>query len=145
VLSSRGKSKQFGSPPYEEVEHTADWALRARGRTLDELFANAARGMMEMQQSKAQTGEVMERELVIEGADREGLLVNWLNELLYLQERGEAYSEFHVVEISPVRLKAQLRGRKQQKGNRSIKAVTFHGLELKEASGIWEATVVMDV
>ena len=27
------------------VEHTADWALRVRGRDLAELFANAAEGM----------------------------------------------------------------------------------------------------
>jgi hypothetical protein len=30
---------------FEEVEHTADWALRVRGRDLRELLVNAARGM----------------------------------------------------------------------------------------------------
>src|SRR5438876_10903097 len=33
-------------PPFEVVEHTADVVLVAHGRTLEELFANAARGMM---------------------------------------------------------------------------------------------------
>jgi SHS2 domain-containing protein len=30
---------------FEEVEHTADWALRVRGHDLRELLMNAARGM----------------------------------------------------------------------------------------------------
>ena len=29
----------------EEIEHTADLAIRVRGRDLSQLFANAARGM----------------------------------------------------------------------------------------------------
>ena len=35
-------------PPWEEVEHTADVALLVRGVTLAELFANAARGMLNL-------------------------------------------------------------------------------------------------
>jgi SHS2 domain-containing protein len=33
------------SDAFEEIEHTADWALRIRGRDLRELLINAARGM----------------------------------------------------------------------------------------------------
>src|SRR5437667_4901115 len=33
-------------PPFEVVEHTADVGLVAHGRSLEELLANAARGMM---------------------------------------------------------------------------------------------------
>ncbi|MGH9785587.1 MAG: archease, partial [Terriglobia bacterium] len=33
-------------PPYEILEHTADVGLKAYGRTLPELFVNAAVGMI---------------------------------------------------------------------------------------------------
>ena len=33
-------------PPYEILEHTADVGIKAYGRTLPELFVNAARGMI---------------------------------------------------------------------------------------------------
>ena len=47
----------------------------------------------------------VEREVEVQGFDRETLLVNWLNELLYLQEKhGESYSEFNIGEISEKRL-----------------------------------------
>jgi len=43
------------------------------------------------------------------GFDRETLLVNWLNEILYLQEtRDEGITDSEILEISDVHLKARL-------------------------------------
>lgn len=130
----------------EEVEHTADWAFRARGADLQQLFASAARAMFDLQARGHLTGAgAVEREVEVQGFDRETLLVNWLNELLYLQERhGETYSEFNIGEISEKPLQAHIRGRRSPGATRMIKAVTFHGLEIKRAAEGWEATVVVD-
>jgi SHS2 domain-containing protein len=132
---------------FEEVEHTADWAFRARGADLPQLFASAARAMFELQARQLLPGgEVVEREVEVQGFDRETLLVNWLNELLYLQEKhGETYNEFNIGEISETRLRARIRGRRSPSATRMIKAVTFHGLEIKPTAEGWEATVVVDV
>jgi SHS2 domain-containing protein len=131
---------------FEEVEHTADWAFRARGADLQQLFASAARAMFELQaRGQLPAAEAVERDVEVQGFDRETLLVNWLNELLYLQEKhGETYSEFNIGEISETRLRARIRGRRSPAA-RMIKAVTFHGLEIKRTLDGWEATVVVDV
>lgn|SRR5512146_386766 len=133
---------------FEEVEHTADWAFRARGATPAELFENAARAMFALQAGGPwpARAEGEARSVEVQGFDRETLLVNWLNELLYLQEkRGETYGDFKVQAISETRLRAQVRGRPGQNAARMIKAVTFHGLEIKRTPDGWEATVVVDV
>ena len=130
---------------FEEIEHTADLAFRAYGRDPAELFANAARGMFALQGvgTPAPGGE---RRVEVEGVDRESLLVNWLNELLYLQERhGEVYSEFDIEEISETGLRARVRGGAQAEARRRIKAVTFHDLEVKRTPQGWQATLVLDV
>jgi SHS2 domain-containing protein len=90
--------------------------------------------------------EAVERQVEVRGFDPESLLVNWLNELLYLQEKyGEIYCKFDVQEISDTQLRARLRGQRSPVAMRMIKAVTFHGLEIKKAPEGWEAMVVVDV
>jgi protein archease len=132
---------------FEEVEHTADWAFRVRGADLTQLFASAARAMFDLQaRDQLPAVEEIERDVEVQGFDRESLLVNWLNELLYLQEKhGETYSEFKVSEVSETGLRARIRGRRSPGATRMIKAVTFHGLEIKRTGEGWEATVVVDV
>ncbi len=132
---------------FEEVEHTADWAFRTRGVDLKQLFVNAASAMFELQvRPPRPLAEEVERQVEVTGFDRETLLVNWLNELLYLQEKyGEIYRQFDLQEISDTRLRARLRGQRSAGAARVIKAVTFHGLEIKRVAEGWEATVVVDV
>ncbi len=131
---------------YEEVEHTADWAFRVRGRSLQELFANAAHAMFSLERSVEMGKHDLVREVEVDGADRETLLVNWLNELLYLgQEYREAYGRVDILEINDGHLRALVHGRHEDEAQRYIKAVTFHNLELKCGSNGWEATLVLDV
>ncbi|WP_448593343.1 archease, partial [Thermoflexus hugenholtzii] len=73
--------------PFEEIPHTADWAIRAYGRTLPELFAHAALGMYSLLTDLETVPEAERREALVEAASPEGLLVAWLNELVYLTER----------------------------------------------------------
>lgn len=72
-----------------EIEHTADRAFSVRARNLRELFENAARAMFSIQQPQRAGFIRVSHEVKAEGVDRETLLVNWLNELLYQQERHE--------------------------------------------------------
>ena len=71
------------------VEHTADWALRLRGRDLNELFTRAAEGMAYLLAGDISAIPLTEtRELALEAYDAEELLVVWLGELAYC--RGAA-------------------------------------------------------
>jgi SHS2 domain-containing protein len=133
-------------PVFHEVEHTADRAFRAQGRDLRELFASAAQAMSAIQGPPSGQPATVTRDIEVRGLDRETLLVNWLNELLYQQEaHGERYERFEIVEISEQQLRARIHGHPEVAPRRIIKAVTFHNLEVKSGPEGWEATVVVDV
>ena len=131
---------------FEEIEHTADWAFRARGRNLAGLFENAARAMASLDKVAAAGKSPATRDVEVEGVDRETLLVNWLNEILYLEQTyREVYDRSRISQSSDNHLRARLYGRPS--GNRvsHIKAATFHDLGIKQTAEGFEATVVLDV
>ncbi len=131
---------------FEEVEHTADIAVRVWGRDLAELFANAAYGMACQLADVGDVKPTIERSVELEAYDAETLLVAWLGELLYLSERDECvFIDFDVSEITLTRLRAIVRGGAVKEYRRHIKAVTFGGLEIRPTSRGYETTIVFDV
>jgi SHS2 domain-containing protein len=134
---------------FEEIPHTADWSFRAYGRDLKELFENAAFAMFAMEGASAPTEVAAQesvRQVQVSGIDYESLLVNWLSELLYLQEsERETYHRFHIDSLSPTALSARVCGTPNGKIDKLIKAVTYHNLRIESTRDGWEATVVVDV
>ena len=140
----------MNSRDFEEIEHTADIAIRVRGRSLAELFANAAYGMacqMAGHPASAGTvGETIERTIELTAYDAETLLVSWLGELLYLGEReGCVFTEFDMVKVTASRLQAVVRGGSATTHQRHIKAVTFNDLDIVHTDAGYETTIVFDV
>lgn len=135
------------SDAYEIIDHTADWALRVRGRDLTELFRNAAQGMAELIGGEAgRTLPDEARSLVVESSDAEGLLVAWLGELAYWAERdGFVGREFEIDVITMGTLTATVRGRRLGELQKHIKAVTYHDLAIRTTDTGLEVTVVFDV
>jgi SHS2 domain-containing protein len=134
------------SERFEEVEHTADIAIRVWGRDLAELFANAAYGMACQVADVGDVKPTVEHVVELEAYDAETLLVAWLGELLYLSERdGCVFTDFDVGEIAPTRLRVVVRGGAVKEYRRHIKAVTFGGLEIRPTSKGYETTIVFDV
>ena len=131
---------------YEEVEHTADAAIRAFGRDLPELFANAAYGMFDLLAEMEKLHPTIEREVSLGASDLEALLVDWLGELLYLREaHGEAYKEFEINALSPTELRGVAKGGKGFVPRMDIKAVTYHDLKIEKTEEGYVATIVFDV
>ena len=134
------------SDRFEEIEHTADLAIRAYGRDMSELFANAAHGMFALMVEHSAEEPICEREVSLEGMDQESLLVDWLNELIYLHEvEGETYSQFDIETLSPTQLKAHVTGGPTKSKTKAIKAATFHELAIEEMADGLVATIVFDV
>jgi len=132
---------------FQEVEHTADWAVRVRGRDLAELFAFAAQAMVALVTDSAQTGPFpVVRRIELSAPDVETLLVDWLSELVYLHETGEVlFCAFEMEQVTSAHLRATIRGRPGIAVKKEIKAVTYHGLEVQRTPDGYEATVVFDV
>lgn len=130
---------------FEELEHTADTALRIRGADLAGLFAAAAAGMYHLC-GLEYGAPVRQRRLRLSTADPESLLVEWLEELLYQVEVHARVEQVGLIEISADnRLEAQLAQAPLLRQARQIKAVTFHDLQIHTTANGLETTIVFDV
>jgi SHS2 domain-containing protein len=137
-------NRRFGE--FEEIEHTADIAIRVWGRDLAELFVNAARGMACQMADADAVSHTVEHTVELEADDVEMLLVTWLGELLYLGERdGCVFTDFDMLEVTPTRLRAVARGGPVWDHRHHIKAVTFSDLEIVHTDEEYETTIVFDV
>lgn len=131
---------------FEELEHTADVAVRIWGRDLAELFANAAYALACQLAEVESVAVTAEEQIELEAADTETLLVAWLGELVYLYERdGHVFVACEVQEITPTHLRAVVRGGPATEHRRYVKGVTFHNLRILCTESGCEATVVFDV
>ena len=132
--------------PFEELDHTADWKIRVWGKDYADLFRNAALAMYAMMGRTIRTGAHIAREVEVEAVDYPSLLVAWLNELLFLSEvNEEVYNDVEILDISPERVRARVRGFVGKTELSKIKAATYHDLEIRETDRGVEATVVFDV
>jgi SHS2 domain-containing protein len=132
---------------FEEVEHTADRALRVYGRDLADLFENAAAGMNSLMLAggSRDSGSVT-KHIELEAVDAEGLLVAWLSELAFWAETESLiFNRFDFMELSPARLRAIVRGAPVPALDKHVKAVTFHNLAIGRHPGGLVVTVVFDV
>ena len=153
-LAVLGKVSMPNTPPppfhnadFEEVEHTADWALRVRGSDLRELLVNAARGMASLMVADLAAVPVdLERQFELEAIDAESLLVDWLSELAYHAEADLLiFQRFHLDNVSTTFLRATVSGGRAPNLKKHIKAVTYHNLAIVRTARGVSATVVFDV
>lgn len=130
---------------FEEVEHTADVALKVYGHDRSTLFVNAAYGMFSLMADWEEFPPSTEQEISLEAIDDETLLVDWLSELLYLHEMGDTvYTSFEILDISPTTLWATVQGTKRWTPKTAIKAVTFNELHIEKTSEGCTVTIVFD-
>jgi len=135
---------------YETFDHTADIGLVIRGQTLEELFANAAWALVDLTIDPAGLEEKIRKTVTVAAADREALLVAWLNQLLYLLDTdGFLPRGVRIANLSDTALTAELTGETVDPNRhtlrRMVKAATYHGLSLSRTNGLWEARMILDL
>ena len=134
--------------------HTADLGIELRAPALSALFACAARALSTLLVAgKVRCGPIACAR--IEAADRETLLVDWLNELLYQSEDKDiAFRDFHITSLDTsmtshapamARLHATVVGGPVRELRRTIKAATFNALAIRRLDNGYEAEIVFDV
>ncbi len=141
------ESKHPLPAPFEEVDHTADNALKIVGSNLAELLINAARGMNSLMTIGSEGDAPSEEKNVeLEAVDSESLLVEWLSELAFWAETDSlVFDDFELRRVSPTRLTATIRGRRVDRIEKHIKAVTYHNLKIVPTAEGLTAVVVFDV
>lgn len=137
--------KKLSGSGFREIDHTADWAIEVWSPDLEGLFAQAATGMHALMGIEMLPGPMVTHPISLSAADKESLLVAFLEELLYLIEsRAVACDSIDMI-CSETDLHASITAKPIASVQRQIKAVTYHNMEIKTKSDTLTVTVVFDV
>ncbi len=133
---------------FEILEHTADVGVRARGRSREEVFEQATRGLLDITGATG-TGSGERVTIEVTANDLAGALVDWLEEVLYLQDaRDSVVTGLHVerADDSGARGWVEIAPRERELEGTAVKAITYHQLEVSaQRDGAWIAVVYLDI
>jgi SHS2 domain-containing protein len=137
----------------EELGHTSEIGLRVLAPTLSDLLRCLAQAMVALTGVEAEPEEAtIFFEVELTAVDLQSLLVDWLNEVLYLHEvSGIVPDGVDFDELTPRALQATILGRRShQAAELQIKAVTYHQLVIAQEnegqeSEQWKAEVFFDI
>lgn len=140
-------SKKTEGIKYRLIDHEADIGLEVYGKTMEELFSNAACGVFQFivdaEKKEAEKGKRIEIE-----ANGE-LLINFLNELIYLWDTEGFIPKEFSLKIDGRRVYGTVAGAvfdpETCTMKQEVKAVTYHKFFLKEENGIYTAQFILDV
>jgi protein archease len=130
---------------YRWIEHTAELELEIDAPSREGVFEEALAAYAELTRPEQNGGEPTRHVMVVEATDSEVLLAEWLSELVYLGETADFVPErIEELALRPTSLRACVRGRRAHPAP-LVKAVTYHGLELRRDPDGWHARIVLDV
>jgi SHS2 domain-containing protein len=129
---------------YRWVEHTAELELVIEAQTQTGVFEEALAAFAELVGGNG-GGEPLRHDVAASAADDAALLAEWLGELIYLAETDDFVPErVDSLDVRGAELTATVAGYRGRPAH-LVKAVTYHGLELRRDGEQWRARVVLDV
>lgn len=130
---------------FREIEHTADWELEVWAPSLIGLLMQAALGMYQLVGAQISSGPRQDYQLRLKFTEPETLLVDFLNELLYIAETEGMIFDHFDLGIESDQLHARLIGAQVISMGKEIKAATYHNLNIIETNHGLLANIVFDV
>jgi SHS2 domain-containing protein len=132
---------------YRLLEHTADAMVEVHGKDLNERFGNAAYALFDQITDVSKVEPKGEMKIVLSAESRDQLLVDFLQELLFLHDTEDlVLCEFDVT-TDGKNLEARVRGEtfdeKKHTKRSVVKGVTYHRLEFDDEEGV--ITILFDV
>ena len=132
------------------LDHPADIGLEIYGKSLADLFANAAKGLVSLITDIDSIECKAEKSIAIESSDSENLMVRWLSEILFLFD-GEHFlvGKTQILKVNATSLNAKVYGElvvpNKHNFKKDIKAITYHQLKVWEDAREWKARVFVDI
>jgi SHS2 domain-containing protein len=139
---------------FHEIDHTGDIGIQVTAASLPQLFERAALGMFRVLTDLGTVHESESTQIAVNGRDLEALMVRWLSELNYRHTVDDLlFKAFEVMSIDETNedfvLTATARGEPIDPDRHTvyteIKAITFHGMEIKETDAGWAVQVIFDM
>ncbi len=132
----------------------ADVAFEARGKTLAELFSNAALAVTNTMVRDVKTVALqVAKKIDLEADDPEMLLYRFLQELVYYKDAELLLFSGYDLDIrqdtGKWRLHAEVRGeelsQERHELGADVKAVSLHNFNVRKSAQGWQADVILDV
>jgi SHS2 domain-containing protein len=146
---------------FKVLDVSGDVGIEAYGATVTEAFVNAAAGMFSLITNLDAVQEKKTVTVTAESLSLDGLLVSWLNELIFhFDAYGFIGKGITVDEFTPsppegtggeksCRIKAIVSGEefdpRRHEGKLLLKAATYHRLRVENKDARWEIDVIFDI
>jgi SHS2 domain-containing protein len=132
---------------------TADVAVEATGKTLEDAFAQAALALFEVQTNVKKVKPDVPKEIEIKSEDKKSLLFDWLSKLLYLRDIQRMFFSKFEVKIKKLNNDFQLNAIaygeridiKEHEMKTEVKGISYTQMEIQEKHGKARIVVVFDV
>ncbi len=135
---------------FEIIDHTADVGVVVYGANTKELFANAALALFSLITDLESIERTLRIDLQVSSKDKDSLLVDWLNELIYTFDvKRVLLSQFNIEALGHRHLKASCYGEhfdpSKHKIKVGVKAATYHMLKLDRNGDGYRARIIFDI
>jgi SHS2 domain-containing protein len=133
---------------FEEIAHTADVKIRARAPTLEALFSETFKALMQVMYGTHRAGGI-QRDIRIESSDNESLLADFLSEVLFLSEVERLVFSDARVTIDGLCLTAELTGEpfdpvRHSEGS-EVKGISYSELAITHEANGYMLEIIFDV
>jgi SHS2 domain-containing protein len=131
---------------------TADVAIESRGDTLEELFSASAMATFEVMANISNIQPETRKAIHLENSEIDGLLFDWLAELIYLKDSEFMLFGKYDIKITKntnYQLDAEILGEEINQSKHDlrcdVKAITFHLFDVYEKDGKWISRFILDI
>ncbi|MCL5093998.1 MAG: archease [Patescibacteria group bacterium] len=130
---------------HEFLDHPSDLKIKAVGKSKEEVFQSLAEAVAEyLLQEKPSAEEEKSFDIELKANDLLGLLIQYLNEILFLTEtEGAIFAKVRFEELEDDYLKAKAYS-SGQRPKEQIKSATYES-EIKRISKGFQAVVLFDI
>ncbi|MBI4158634.1 archease [Candidatus Woesearchaeota archaeon] len=134
---------------YKTLDHTADVMFEVYGKTLNELFKNAAIAIFDTMVKRSTIKVKLKKEIELESNNIEQLLFDFIEELIYIKDAEYLIFKNFKIKIKDNRLTAVLEGDKINPKKQilltDVKAITLHKFSLKKSKQGYKAVIIPDL
>jgi len=140
----------------EQLDHTADVLIRVSGDTLDDLFEEAARAMVQVifpahpadRHDRRETAGRLHT-ITTESDDIDSLLHDYLSELLFITDAESVVFSGFSVKVSDTSLECTAQGEpfdpEKHGGGMEIKGISYSGLHIIKKHDAYVVDILFDV